>query len=120
MRLMNLVALATLFAAAPLYAANFGGVGIDGVPLENGEILIRQLVVGGPAHEAGLKPGDVIIEIDKTPTAGSNFKDVIDHHLRGEAGTAVTLSIRRQPRANPLVFTLTRRSLIVGNDPNHR
>ena len=30
-------------------AGNFGGVGIDGAPWANGQIVVRQIVAGGPA-----------------------------------------------------------------------
>ena len=50
------VILIALLPLTPSFAANdarnFGGVGIDGLPQADGEIVVRQLVAGGPAHLA--------------------------------------------------------------------
>ncbi len=102
-------------------AARFGGVGIDGVPLPNGEILVRQLVAGGPAARAGVRTGDVITDIDGRPTKGSNFRDVVEKRLRGKEGTKVRLTVRRPGQPRLLQFTLVRRELIVrGNQKTTR
>jgi len=112
-----LLALAvTLFSWAPLLAGNsatnFGGVGIDGVPRADGQIEVKQLVAGGPAHLAGMRAGDVITHIDGKPTRGSNFREMVDFRLRGRAGTKVLLTVHRPGEEKPLHFTLTRRQLV--------
>lgn len=95
-------------------ARNFGGVGIDGVPWADGQIVVRQLVAGGPAHLAGIKAGDIITHIDGKPTKGSVFKQMVEFRLRGQAGTTVQLTIHRPGQEKPLHFSLIRRKLIVG------
>lgn len=107
--LLVLSALPTLAANS---ASNFGGVGIDGVPWANGQIVIKQMVTGGPAHLAGIKIGDIITHIDGKPTEGSNFQDVVEHRLRGTAGTKVMLKIRRPGTGKTMTFTLTRRQMV--------
>ncbi len=99
-------------AGAGNSASNFGGVGIDGVPRTDGQIEVRQLVTGGPAHLAGIKIGDVITRIDGKPTLGSDFNDMVEHRLRGRAGTKVLLTISRPGEEKPLHFTLVRRQLV--------
>ncbi|RQW76951.1 MAG: PDZ domain-containing protein [Geobacter sp.] len=94
-------------------ATNFGGVGIDGIPLADGRIAVRQLVAGGPAHLAGIRVGDIITHIDSKPTRGSNFKDIVDRRLRGHAGTKVLITIVRAGEQKPLHFTLVRKQLII-------
>jgi C-terminal processing protease CtpA/Prc len=105
-----------LLPLAPAWAGNsandFGGVGIDGVPRADGQIEVRQLVTGGPAHLAGIRIGDIITHIDGKPTAGSDFKNMVEHRLRGRAGTKVLLTISRPGEAKPLHFTLVRRQLV--------
>lgn len=96
--------------AAP---ARFGGIGIDGIPQADGRILVRQLVAGGPAHEAGIKVGDIITHVDGKATKGSDFKQIVDFRLRGRAGTPVLLTIQRQGKPRLLSFKLTRRQLVV-------
>lgn len=92
---------------------NFGGVGIDGVALPNGQIRVGQLVSGGPAHLAGIRVGDIITHIDGKATLGSDFRTMVQKRLRGVAGTPVVLKIRRKGEEKPLTFTLTRRQLNV-------
>lgn len=91
----------------------FGGVGIDGVPWADGRIVVRQLVAGGPAHVAGMKPGDIITHIDGKQTKGSDFRQMVDYRLRGEAGTKVQINIMRPGEKKPRVFILTRRQLVI-------
>jgi carboxyl-terminal processing protease len=51
-------------------------------------------IVGSPAEEAGLRPGDVILEVDGSTLDGQNPDEARDR-IRGEAGTEVTLHIQR-------------------------
>ena len=115
MKLM--VILILLLLASPAVAANssrnFGGIGIDGAPWADGRIVVKQVVVGGPAHLAGIKAGDVITHIDGKATEGSNFKEMVDYRLRGIAGTPVTIVVRRPGELKPYTFTLTRRQLVL-------
>jgi C-terminal processing protease CtpA/Prc len=115
MKLM--VTLILLLMAAPATAANssrnFGGVGIDGAPAEDGRIIVRQLVTGGPAALAGVQVGDIITHIDGKPTAGSDFRKMVEYRLRGRAGTAVTIVVRRQGSTKPDTFHLVRRQLVI-------
>lgn len=99
-------------ARAANSAAAFGGVGIDGIPRADGTIAVRQLVVGGPAHLAGIKPGDIITQVDGTPTLGSDFKFIVDRRLRGKAGTPVLIVVRRPGSTKVLSFNLIRRQLM--------
>lgn len=91
----------------------FGGVGIDGVPWEDGRIAVRQIVAGGPAHLAGIKPGDIITHIDGKQTKNSKFRNMVDYRLRGEAGTKVQINILRPGEKKPRIFILTRRQLVL-------
>jgi C-terminal processing protease CtpA/Prc len=92
---------------------NFGGIGIDGVPLPDGRIEVKQLVAGGPAHLAGIKLGDIITSIDSKQTKGSDFMDIIDHRLRGRAGTKILIIIQRPGQEKPLRFNLVRKQLVI-------
>jgi C-terminal processing protease CtpA/Prc len=118
MRKLLLLLLPLFFLAGPGWGANsakeFGGVGIDGVPRADGSIVVRQLVLGGPAQLAGVKAGDVITRIDGKATLGSDFKDMVEHRLRGRAGTEVSIQVRRSGSAKPLTFKLVRRQLALG------
>ena len=47
-----------------------------------------------PAEQAGLRPGDQVLAVDGTSTLGETISSLV-YQVRGEAGTDVTLSIRR-------------------------
>jgi C-terminal processing protease CtpA/Prc len=111
--LLLLVLLLPTWGHAANSAKNFGGIGIDGVPWADGRIVIKQLVSGGPAQQAGLQVGDIITHIDGKPTEGSDFRHMVDHRLRGQAGTKVMLKVRRPGTTKPLTFILTRRQLVL-------
>lgn len=100
-------------AQADISSRQFGGVGIDGVPQEDGQIVVRQLVIGGPAQLAGIRVGDIITHIDSKATKGSDFTHMIEYRLRGRAGTNVLIIINRPGREKPLRFNLTRRQLLI-------
>jgi C-terminal processing protease CtpA/Prc len=115
-----IISLALLLPATAMPAnseRNFGGVGIDGVPLADGRIVVRQLVYGGPAHRAGIMVGDLIVSIDSKPTAGSDFRQMVDHRLRGKAGTTVLLMVSREGTPKPLRFVLRRQQLQLPASP---
>jgi len=92
----------------------FVGVGIrlgDGpgepVLAKDGEMGMAD----GPAKDAGLRPGDVLVKIDGKPTKDVP-RDKVVESLRGEAGTAVTVTVRRQGVAQPFDRTITRRLIV--------
>ena len=109
--LLILLATSACFAAAS--EKNFGGIGIDGVPLADGRIVVKQLVAGGPAQLAGIRIGDVITHIDGKPTVGSNFVKMVNYRLRGRAGTTVLIKIRRPGELKPYNFKIVRRQLTI-------
>lgn len=109
--------LCLLTLALPAWAANsetaFGGVGIDGVALKNGQIAVRQIVKGGPAHQAGIRTGDIITHIDGKATLGSDFHGMVQKRLRGLSGTTVVLKISRNGEDKPQTYLLVRQQLVI-------
>lgn len=101
----------SMSASAANSQKNFGGVGIDGVPLQNGQIVVRQVVIGSPAHQAGIQVGDIITHIDGKATIGSDFQTMVQKRLRGLSGTEVVLKTSRQGEKKNMTFRLVRRQL---------
>ena len=64
------------------------------VVTDNCAMVIVAPLEGSPAEAAGLRPGDQILAIDGEPTTGESVSSLV-FLVRGEAGTDVTLSIRR-------------------------
>lgn len=82
------------------------GLGIS-IEYDDGEPVIVAPIKDSPAEAAGLLPGDVIVEIDGIPTLGMTDAEV-SSHLRGEAGTPVTLTIERDGASDLLSITVVR------------
>lgn len=72
----------------------FGGVGLV-VASRNGFITVVSPLEGSPAAEAGIRPADTIVEIDKETTQGMSLRRAVTL-LRGAADTRVTLLVRRR------------------------
>lgn len=70
----------------------------------------------GYAFDAGIRPGDVIETVASTKVSGMSLERVTDM-LRGEPGTDVNVSIRREGVSYPLQFTLSRKSVRIKDVP---
>ena len=87
------------------YAGGYGGVGLFVLPAPGGLLVRRTL--NGPARIAGVLPGDTIMAVDGSSTAGLSFHEAMGRIL-GRPGSKVTLRILRAGR--PLRFELVRRT----------
>jgi carboxyl-terminal processing protease len=84
----------------------FGGLGIE-VTMENGLVKVVSPIDETPAARAGIKPGDMIAEIDGTAVMGLTLADAVDK-MRGPIGTSVKLMVVREGQKAPIPFTLKR------------
>jgi carboxyl-terminal processing protease len=87
-------------------SGSYGGLGIEVVG-ENGVIRIISPIDGTPAATAGIKAGDLIVEIDDSPVRRMASRAAIDK-LRGEKGSTIKLTIYREGQDGPLTFNLIR------------
>lgn len=67
---------------------------------------------GGARDPRGVKPGDMILEVNGQAVTGLPI-DTVAEMIRGPEGTAVTLKIRRAEHDEPLIFKITRTSITV-------
>ncbi len=74
------------------------------------KVVIEEPYVGMPAQEAGLRKGDIILQIDDTVMTDKNTA-FVSSHLRGEAGTTFMLKIERPSAGKKMNFKITRRSI---------
>jgi len=84
----------------------FGGLGLE-VGTEDGFIKVISPIDDTPAQRAGIKAGDIIVKIDETPVKGMLLDDAINK-MRGDKGSAVTLTVMREGKDKPLVIKLVR------------
>lgn len=84
----------------------FSGIGIL-IGLRSGKITVISPVEGTPAHRLGVRPGDIISEIDGESTENMNINEVVDK-LRGPKGSIVQITIIRVGVKEPIVLEITR------------
>jgi carboxyl-terminal processing protease len=82
------------------------GVGMTVAPQDN-HTVVQAPMPDSPASKAGIRPGDVIHNVDGKPTDGLTTSEVSDL-LRGPKGTTVHVSVIREGDVEPLVFSITR------------
>ncbi len=92
---------------------NFVGIGIYTDTAPDG-IAISGLVKGGPAGDAGVQAGDVIVAVDGKTLMGLAPDDA-RKLLRGPEGSTVVLTLRRQGINDPQDVTVTRRQVTIPN-----
>jgi carboxyl-terminal processing protease len=85
----------------------YGGVGIE-VNVRDGYPTVIAPIEGSPAWEAGLRTGDVIVQIDGKSTYSLTVEDAADR-LRGAEGTQVRVKVSREGEGEDHEVTLTRR-----------
>jgi carboxyl-terminal processing protease len=92
----------------------YNGLGIEVVQQPDRSLLVVSPIDDTPAARAGIKPGDVITEIDGTPIAADSVDGAVDS-MRGEPGTSIELTLVRDSAAEPLKITLVRELIRVAS-----
>jgi len=83
------------------------GIGAE-VNMVDGAFTIVSPLEDSPALEAGVRPGDVVLEIDGRPTAGLDADQCIER-LLGEPGTTVTVRVRHRDGSEETLSIVRRR-----------
>ncbi len=94
----------------------FGGLGIE-VSMENGLIKVVSPIDDTPAARAGLKPGDLITQIDGQPVQGMTLPEAVEK-MRGPVNSDITLRIRRAGK-DPFDVKLTRATIKIQSVRSH-
>lgn len=84
----------------------FGGVGLA-VNYKNNTLIVITPVENSPAFKAGIKPGDIITEIEGNKTSTMTFEECIKM-MKGEPGTEVKITISRESDNSNFTVTLKR------------
>lgn len=100
--------LVAALAAGAENASRLGSVGLQVVPTATGELVVLQVPPGAPAARADIKPGDLIVQIDDFPLAGSDFAEVVAQRLWGVEGSSVVIHFLRPGVAGRKTLTLRR------------
>jgi carboxyl-terminal processing protease len=84
----------------------FGGLGIE-VTMENGFVKVISPIDETPAARAGVRPGDLITHLNGNSVQGLTLQEAVDQ-MRGERGTALRITIRREGEQRPIEMSITR------------
>ena len=84
----------------------FGGLGLE-VGMEDGLVKVVSPIEDTPAYRAGIKSGDLIVQIDGVSVKGLAISDAIKK-MRGKPDTQIKLSISRKGESGLVDITLTR------------
>ncbi|MFA6215172.1 MAG: S41 family peptidase [Patescibacteria group bacterium] len=87
-------------------SGSFEGIGAE-IGLKDNQLTIIAPLPGTPADKAGLKAGDKVLAIDGKDTAGIAL-DYAVNLIRGEQGTAVTLTVVSNGDKEPREVKITR------------
>jgi carboxyl-terminal processing protease len=88
------------------FAGKFEGIGAS-VTYKDGQIIIVAPMPGSPAEEAGIRAGDVILEIDGQSTEGMSLAEAV-LLVQGPEGTPVKLLVLHEGETEPVLIRIVR------------
>lgn len=94
-----------------MLTGKYGGIGaIITYRAKDKRCVVSEPYFGMPAHEEGLRMGDVILAIDGEDMTNKQLSYVTEH-LRGNAGTSFLLKYQRPGQKEPVTVKITRRQI---------
>lgn len=84
----------------------FGGLGIE-VTMENGLVKVVAPIDDTPAARAGVRPGDLIVQLDGDQVQGLTLQQAVEK-MRGAIGSPITLKIQRPGVEDPIDIKIVR------------
>ncbi len=91
---------------------NFGGIGATLQRSDAGEVVLSP-IPGNPAEEAGILDGDVLLAVDGLEIRDEMTVEEIAGIIRGEEGTAVTLTVRHPGETDQIDITIVRAVILL-------
>ena len=82
----------------------FSGIGVS-IQLVQGNVTVVSVFQGSPAEKAGMKPGDVIVEVDGVDLRNKTLQEA-SSLLRGEAGTTVKVTVVRPSSGETITLNI--------------
>ncbi len=92
---------------------NYSGIGLQ-VNVVDGLVRVISPIDGTPAYEAGFQSGDTIVSVDDEVVERDSLDETVTK-MRGPAGSAVALEVRREGVDELLRFQLNRETIRVAS-----
>lgn len=96
-----------------LSSGSYGGIGIE-AGYRGDQIVIIAPIEGYPAQRAGMRPGDIIVQVNNVDVRGFS-PDEVQRLTLGDAGTEIRITIRRPGLDDTITFQLERERIEVRN-----
>ena len=90
----------------------YAGVGAMIGQMKDGQVFISEPFEGKPAQKAGLRAGDILLDLDGISLKGKTTEQVSDL-LKGQPQTMVTLKIKRPGVEKPLTIKVIREKITI-------
>jgi carboxyl-terminal processing protease len=87
-------------------SGHYSGVGLE-VAAQDGKVVVVTPIEGSPADRAGVRAGDVLLEIDGRAVEAAGLDEAIER-MRGFVGSTAHLAVSREGEPEPLQFELER------------
>lgn len=98
----------------------YAGIGA-GIGYKDGKVVITEPFEGKPAAKAGLKVGDIILDIDgldmttapevEGEAKGQTLSSYVSSHLKGQPGTTINVRVERPGQKKPLTLKVVREKI---------
>jgi carboxyl-terminal processing protease len=94
--------------ASAFLQSDFDGVGVE-FNIFRDTVTVSSPVGGGPAAQAGLRPGDQLLAVNGEAVSGVHITtELMNSKLRGARASRVQLHLRRRGQAKPLTISVLR------------
>ena len=102
----------------------FEGIGANVSLRADGRLIIVAPIEGSPADQAGIRPGDVILEVDDEDILGLSLLEAVNK-IRGPRGTKVKLLVIHVAQLDTVVIVVERgviplESVLVRSEPGNK
>lgn len=90
-----------------VFEGNFQGIGAFVEMNARGDLVIVSPIEGGPADVAGIKPGDIILEVDGESLEGLSTLEAVSK-IRGPQDSIARLLVKKLGQLDPLLIEVKR------------
>ncbi len=94
------------------FAGNYSGIGAMVAMNREGQAEVTELTAGGPAIEAGVKLGDIFLEVDGKPMTQIDDITELAALVRGDQGTKVLIKFYRPSTTESFDLSIERRPIV--------